>query len=122
MTRGPGVGRSGAQSDEGDGAARWRAPIPAFPPSRSPTMTPLRRRMIGSVQDTCKMLSQGMQCPEKGALKRWQKVNNLKAMSGGNSAFGKENLTGHNRLGRPFSMALFAKCIDMVYLLGNAGG
>src|SRR3954454_8304357 len=46
MTREPGVGRSGAQSDEGDGAARWRAPIPAFPPSRSPTMTPLRRRMI----------------------------------------------------------------------------
>src|SRR5690348_8072521 len=45
-----GDGRSGARSDAVDGEARWWAPIPAFPPSRSPTMTPLRRRMIEDMQ------------------------------------------------------------------------
>src|SRR3954451_22628545 len=33
-----------------EGAARWRAPIPAFPSSRSPTMSPLRHRMIEDMQ------------------------------------------------------------------------
>src|SRR3954451_17024493 len=44
------IGRFRGRSVEIEGAARWRAPIPAFPPSRSPTMSPLRHRMIEDMQ------------------------------------------------------------------------